>query len=371
MEKRDFLRFCALGIGAGIMSNNTENILAKDTNKPGKFSREAYYYKREAGKAFCELCPNECIVLPGKKGDCRTRLNVDGKLYTIAYGNPCALHVDPIEKKPLFHFLPTQKVMSVATAGCNFTCINCQNWSISQTQPEDTRNYDVMPKKLVAASKEYDCSIIAYTYSEPVVFYEYMHDSSKLAHKEGIRNVMISNGYIMERPLKNLCKHIDAANIDLKTFDKEIYEKMTGGGRDPVLNTLKTLHENGIWIEITNLIVPGWTDDMATIEEMCNWLVDNGLGDYPIHFSRFTPMYKLTNVPPTPVSKLEQAADIAFKAGIKYVYLGNVPGNDWEDTKCHNCGKKIIERHGFMTDLSKFDDGKCGFCGQEIPGVWK
>ncbi|MFP4528825.1 MAG: AmmeMemoRadiSam system radical SAM enzyme [Candidatus Kapaibacterium sp.] len=347
------------------------NPLARKDDKPTKFSHKAFYYTKDGDSALCHLCPNECIIRPGEVGDCRVRKNFDGELFSLAYGNACALHVDPIEKKPLFHFLPKHTAMSVATAGCNFSCLNCQNWSISQASPEDTRSYDVMPEKLIAASEEYNCDIIAYTYTEPIIFYEYMYNSAKLARERGIRNVMISNGYINERPLRNLCKVIDAANIDLKSFDDKVYRKLTGGGLNPILRTLKILHEKGVWLEITNLIVPGWTDDMKTIEKMCKWITDNGMADYPIHFSRFTPLYKLTNVPPTPVSTMERAAEIATKAGIKYVYLGNVPGNSHEDTNCHNCGEKIIDRHGFTTDLANFRDGHCGNCGQSIPGVWK
>ncbi|MBU0765907.1 MAG: AmmeMemoRadiSam system radical SAM enzyme [Bacteroidetes bacterium] len=336
-----------------------------------KWSKEASHYIKNGENAECELCPHYCIVRPGKTGTCRTRINVDGKLYSIAYGNPCSTHVDPIEKKPLYHFYPSSRIFSISTAGCNLRCLNCQNWSLSQVSPKDTSNYDLMPEQVLDYCIESNCKSIAYTYGEPIVYYEYTYDTSKLAREKGIKNVLVSAGYINEKPLRELCKYTDAANIDLKSFDDETYKKLNGGSLKPVLETLKTFHDEGVWLEITNLVVPEWTDNMDKIKEMCDWLYENGLHIYPLHFSRFSPMYKLTQLPPTPVSKLEKAREIALAAGIRYVYIGNVPGSEGEDTICPKCKKKLIERRGYFISDVMIKDGKCSYCGEPIHGVFK
>jgi pyruvate formate lyase activating enzyme len=319
---------------------------------------------------YCELCPIECIIRPGKKGDCRVRINDGGKLYSVNYGNPCAVHIDPIEKKPLYHFLPESSAYSIATAGCTFKCLNCQNWNISQASPEETNNYDLLPDRVIFQCQKNRCESIAYTYSEPVTFYEYMYDTAKAARKKGIKNVLVSCGCINEMPLLDLCKYIDAANIDLKSFDDNIYKKLNGGRLEPILNTLKILHREKVWLEITNLIVPQWTDDMEMIRKMCKWLVKNNLNKYPLHFSRFHPQYKLDYLPVTPVKTLEKARDIALAEGINYVYIGNVPGTKAENTYCHSCKKLLIERKGYSILNNYIKKGKCPQCGEEISGVW-
>ncbi len=328
-----------------------------------------YYVPTPRGMR-CQLCPNECDISEGETGDCRTRVTEDGKMYSIVYGNPCSIHIDPIEKKPLFHFLPQSRAFSVATAGCNLACLNCQNWQISQKSPKETRNYDLMPDKLVQKAARNGCDSIAYTYSEPIVFYEYTYDSAKLAHERGLKNVMISAGYIKERPLRNLCKVIDAANIDLKSFSNDTYMRLNAGDLDTVLRTLKIMKEEGVWLEITNLVVPEWTDDISMIREMSRWLHKEGFDDTPLHFSRFQPMYKLTHLPATPVSKLNDARQAALDAGLKYVYIGNVPGSDAENTFCPSCGKKIITRRGYHILENRIKNGKCEYCDNPIPGVW-
>ena len=319
----------------------------------------------------CQLCPNKCTIKEGERGDCRTRINRNGELITLAYGNPCAVHIDPIEKKPLNHFLPGTTSFSIATGGCNLACLNCQNWQISQKAPDEVGAVDMMPGSVVSAAKAQGCPSIAYTYTEPIVFYEYTNDTAKIAHEKGLRNVIVSAGYIGERPLREWCKNIDAANIDLKSFSDEIYQRLNAGSLQPVLNTLKVLKEEGVWLEITNLIVPQWTDDPEMIKRMCGWLVDNGFEDNPLHFSRFTPMYKLNRLPATPPEILEKAHEIAIEAGMKYVYIGNVPGHEAQDTYCPACRKKIIDRSGFRIRENHIVDGHCGFCGEPIAGVWK
>lgn len=381
ISRRDFLKYGLIGLGGlstaaygykHLFKTSSSNIFpASAPEKLWKWSKEALYYKKIDSTVQCQLCPFECTLEKDDRGICRTRVNKNGKLYSLAYGNPCSAHVDPIEKKPLFHFLPETQIFSIATAGCNLRCLNCQNWQISQFQPEETNNIDLMPEKVIAATKQNNCQSIAYTYSEPIIFYEYMYDTSKLAKKQGLKNVMVTAGYINEKPFRDLCKVIDAANIDLKGFKESIYTKLNGAELKPILNTLKIAKEEKIWFEITNLIVPNWTDNLEMIREMSQWLYKNKLHNYPLHFSRFSPMYKLTHLPPTPVSTLKQARKIAMDEGIKFVYIGNVPGTDAENTYCPKCKKTVIGRKGYTITENNLNNGTCKFCGEKIAGVWK
>jgi pyruvate formate lyase activating enzyme len=291
-------------------------------------------------------------------------------LYTLAFGNPCTVAVDPVEKKPLYHFLPGSKAFSIATAGCNLVCLNCQNWTISQTSPEKTRNIDLMPKRVVEGCSNNKCSSIAYTYSEPVTFYEYVFETATIAREEGIKNIFKSNGYINPEPLKKLCGVIDAANIDLKAFSESTYLKLTGGKLQPVLDSLKVFKDMGVWLEVTSLLVPGWTDNESDITKMCKWLSVNGFRETPLHFSRFYPMYKLEQLPPTPVEILEKAYKIARNEGLKYVYTGNVPGNEIADTHCPSCQEIVVERQGFRIVTNSIKNGRCTKCGNKVDGVW-
>ncbi len=331
----------------------------------------AKYFVETPKGVKCKLCPTACTLKEGEIGDCRTRKNVDGVLYSLAYGNPCAIHIDPIEKKPLNHFLPGSRSLSIATAGCNLACLNCQNWQISQKSPEETNNYDLMPGSVVDMAVEKKCKSIAYTYTEPIVYYEYTYDTAKIAKEAGIKNVMVSAGYIEERPLKELCPVIDAANIDLKSFSNEIYEMLNAGSLDPVLRTLKIMKDEGVWLEITNLIVPDWSDDMDLVKKMCDWLYDNGFENTPLHFSRFTPIYKLKRLPATLFDVLDKAHGIARSAGLKFVYIGNVLGHTAQDTFCPKCEKRLIDRQGYRLGDVHIKDSKCEYCGEQIAGVWK
>jgi len=380
ITKREFIKCSLLGLGGIMCCNDPAGLLANDVNKKvvfepvkelWKWSKEGLYYVQTPRGVKCQICPNECDVKLNELSDCRNRTNINGKLYTIAYGNPCAVHIDPIEKKPLAHFLPTSRTFSIATAGCNLVCLNCQNWTISQASPRETRNYDLMPQKVVEECINNHCESIAYTYSEPLTFYEYTLDTAKIAHQKGIKNVLVSAGYIHEEPLRNLSRYIDAANIDLKSFSNDIYLKLNGGKLEPVLNTLKILKEENVWLEITNLLIPSWTDNFDMIKEMCDWLYKNGLHENPLHFSRFHPMYKLTQLPSTPVSTLNKAREIALNAGIKFVYIGNVPGTSAQNTNCPKCKKVIIERRGYSIMNNHILNNSCKFCGEKIPGVWK
>jgi pyruvate formate lyase activating enzyme len=380
LNKRQFIKFCSLGIAGICIGANKIDFLSngiyKDLNPENrddlwKWSKEALFYEKSQRGLYCQKCPHECSLGEGETGKCKNRINHKGKLYSIAYGNPCAVHIDPIEKKPLFHFLPTTKAFSIACAGCNLSCLNCQNWEISQVSPRETQNYDMMPSKVVELAKLNDCQTIAYTYSEPNTFYEYAMDTAQIAHQNGIRNVWKSSGYINEAPIRKIAKYLDAANIDLKSFDNNIYQKLNGAGLDPVLRTLKVLKEENVWLEITNLVIPTWTDNLDMIKRMCDWVAKNGLQDCPLHFNRFSPLYKLNQLPTTPVSTLEKARDIAVKAGIKYVFIGNVPGHLAENTYCPKCSKLLIERKGFSILNNFINKGKCKFCGEKIAGIWQ
>jgi pyruvate formate lyase activating enzyme len=370
ITKREFLKKGALCIGGLLCADYCNILRASADNRLWKWSREAIFYSVTPRGVKCGICPNECTLRPGETSNCRNRINFKDKLYSIAYGNPCAVHVDPIEKKPLLHFLPKSTAFSIATAGCNFACLNCQNWDISQTSPKETSNYDLMPEKVVENCLKNECSSIAYTYSEPISFYEYVYDTATLAHAKGIKNVFISNGYINEEPLKKLAPYLDAANINLKSFSDSIYLKLNDGKLKPVLNTLKTLKEQNVWLEITNLVIPSWTDDFEMIKQMCNWLAVNGFTEYPLHFSRFQPLYKLTQLPATPLQTLLKAREIAEKEGMKYVYIGNVPSAGLENTKCPKCNKIVIERKGFEILAMNIKNSNCSFCGSKINGIW-
>jgi pyruvate formate lyase activating enzyme len=375
ISKREFLKRAFLGSCGLALAASPVRLAGRVPHGPDdplwKWSKEALYYIQSPKGIKCKLCPQACEIKEGEVGDCRTNLHYEGKLYSITYGNPCAVHVDPIEKKPLYHFLPSTLAFSIATAGCNLACLNCQNWEISQVSPRETRNYDLMPDQVVKQAMSNNCKSIAYTYSDPVAFYEYTLDTSMLAHQQGISNLMISAGYINQDPLRRLLQYIDAGNIDLKSFDDSIYEMLNAGTLQPVLDTLKMFRDEGVWLEITNLLVPTWTDDMDMIKKMCDWLYDNDLHIYPLHFSRFSPLYKLTNLPQTPVSTLEKAREIALSSGIKYVYIGNVPGHEANHTYCPSCKKILIERLGFYLKQNNIAGSKCKFCNEKIDGVWE
>ena len=298
------------------------------------------------------------------------RYNDDGRLISMVYGKVCAVHVDPVEKKPMFHFLPGTKVFSIATAGCNLHCLFCQNWEISQSNPEDTNNRDMPPQLVVQQAARSRCASIAYTYSEPVVFYEYVEDSASLAHERGIRNIMVTAGFINRDPLRRLCRVVDGANVDLKGFTEAYYRDVCFGNLGTVLAALVTMREEGVVLEVTNLVVPTLNDDMGRIREMCRWMVRELGPEVPLHFSRFYPTYRMKDLPPTPRHTLDLARQTAQDAGLHYVYIGNVPGSAGEDTFCPGCGRMVIDRYGYRIISNHVVDGKCGFCGETIYGLY-
>lgn len=272
----------------------------------------------------CQLCPHHCRIADGKTGICRSRRNHHGVLVSEVYARPCSLAVDPVEKKPLYHFHPGTKCLSVACTGCNFRCLNCQNYDISQVAPSEVPHYDLSPENLVSLCQEHRCPSIAYTYTEPLTYIEYVTDTARKAHEAGLYNILVTAGYVCAEPLADLLPYLDAANIDLKSFSDEIYQRVSGGHLSTVLDTILAMRDAGVWIEITNLVIPQVNDDLQMIRTMCRWLVANGLADAPLHFSRFFPRFKMQDIPPTPLSTLRSARQVAQEEGITHVYLGNV-----------------------------------------------
>lgn len=287
--------------------------------------KEAYYYtKLDNGNVKCLLCPHNCTLKNEQYGICKSRQNINGTLIATSYGNICSIGIDPVEKKPLYHFLPGTHTYSISSAGCNFRCLHCQNDGISQYHPNERTVYKLSPEQIVHNAKGNNCQSISYTYTEPTTFYEFMIDTAKVAKKDGLYNISVSNGYINEDPLRELCKYVDAFNIDLKYFSGHLYEKISGGDLDTVLKTLEIIKESGCWLEITNLIIPDVNDDIDIIKSMCIWLEENGFEDYPLHLSRFYPRYKMSDKDWTPIDTMYEAKKIAEDWGMKNVYLGNV-----------------------------------------------
>jgi len=321
----------------------------------------------------CELCPRGCVIPEGAAGDCRIRVNTGGKLVATTYGRPSSIQIDPVEKKPLYHFRPTTSVFSVATAGCNLHCLNCQNWQLSQRGGEEMETlYHLEPSELVASAVERDCQAIAYTYSDPIVFYEYAYDSAALAHEAGLSNIFVTAGYINRKPLQQICRVLDASNTDLKAFDDNFYRRINGGTLGPVLDALVTQREEGVWLEVTNLLIPTLNDDLALVRRMARWIERNLGPDTPLHFSQFTPMYRMRNLPPTPIPTLEKARMEALDAGLRYVYIGNVFGHEAANTYCPHDGTLLIRRSGFhVEEFNLTSDGRCPTCSEPIAGVWK
>lgn len=380
LSRREFCKLCIhCGVGLSVFPLFTDLLgmpVEAAVEKGGSgFAnlKEAMFYKKLDEKTVqCQLCPRNCILSDGMRGFCRAREPRNGKHYSLVYANPTSTNpYDPIEKKPLFHFLPGTTTFSIATAGCNFRCKNCQNWQISQFPPEETTNYNLPPEEVVKMAIKYKCPTIAYTYTEPSIFYEYMLDTAKAAKIYGIKNIYHSNGSLNPEPVEELALYLDAANIDLKGFTQEFYSKVPEGYLDTVLNTLKILKRKGVWVEITNLVIPSLNDNLSQIKQMVIWIKENLGDDVPLHFSRFHPQYKLINLAPTPVSTLEKAREIAIESGLKFVYIGNVPGHEAESSFCPKCSKPIIRRVGYtVLEINLDKQGRSVCCGEPIVGVW-
>jgi len=333
------------------------------------------YTKLEDGKVRCELCPHHCVIKPGRAGICGVRENRDGTLYSLVYAQSISANVDPIEKKPLFHFLPASSAFSIATVGCNFSCKFCQNADISQI-PRDKSltplgwqklGRELPPEQVVDLAERYGCASIAYTYIEPTIFFEYAYDTAKLATERGIKNIFVTNGYMTDEALEKLEPYLDAANVDLKAWSDDFYRKICGGSLSPVLDTIRRMHEMGVWVEVTTLLIPGYNDEEEELDQIAEFIADLDV-DIPWHISRFVPHYKMRDVPYTPVETIHRAVEIGYNAGLHYVYVGNIPGDEYENTCCPYCGEMVIERFGYRTHIY-LDGNKCPSCGQPLAFV--
>lgn len=319
----------------------------------------------------CTICPKCCRIPTGFSGECRVRMNIGGVLQASTYGRPCAVHVDPMEKKPLFHFFPGQQILSVGAAGCNLHCKNCQNADISQAAPEDIRTHDLPPDGIPALAARHACRHVAYTYTEPIVSYEYTLDSAQAARTAGLRNVLVTAAYINPDPLRKLLTVIDAANVDIKAFSDPFYRNVCGAALAPVLQAVTLMKAAGTHIEITNLVVPTLNDSDDLFRQLCAWVAEHTGPETPLHFSRFFPQFRMTHLPPTPIETLMRARDIARREGLKHVYIGNADTADGETTFCAGCGASLITRQRYVVTENRLTtDGTCPTCGKCAHGVW-
>jgi pyruvate formate lyase activating enzyme len=372
MKRREFILNAA---GAGLVIGTGLPSLCSDLYAFGDETNlshvEARYYKKLPDREIeCQLCPRKCQLGDKERGYCGVRENQGGTYYTLVYGKACTLNDDPIEKKPFFHFLPGTKALSLATAGCNVNCKFCQNWEISQVRPEQVRHFDLPPDIIPDLAEKYGCPSIAYTYSEPTVFFEYMYDTAVQGRRKQVRSVVVTAGEINPEPMKDLLGVVDAVKIDLKAFNQDFYTRYVRGDLKAVLETIRTVAKSKAWLEIVYLVIPTLNDSMSDIREMAKW-VKAEVGDHvPVHFSRFQPMYLIKNLPPTPVPTLQAARDTALEEGLRFVYIGNVPGDPGESTYCPACHRTVIRRTGYVVEAVELKGGKCKFCGTPIPGIW-
>lgn len=374
MRRRQFL--AASAAGAGLALYPTLLLGGKSETQPsptavGTADHPARYYEKlPDGMVECRLCPRRCKVSDLERGYCGVRENKGGEYFTLVHSKVCSANVDPIEKKPFFHFLPGSTAFSIATAGCNLNCKFCQNWSISQFRPEDVNHLKLTPAECAATAGQFGSASIAYTYSEPTVFYEYMCNCAEAGRQAGLRSVVVTAGYIEKEPLVELAGLVDAIKIDLKAYSDSYYHDICNGELKPVLDTLVTLKSLGVWLEIVYLTLPGLNDSDSELKGLCDWLMSNLGSDVPIHFTRFHPAYLLENLPSTPIDTLERAHAIALEKGLHYVYIGNVYGHQAENTYCPNCRQLLIGRRGFQIAQTNLNDGACSKCHTAIPGVW-
>jgi pyruvate formate lyase activating enzyme len=336
------------------------------------YAQEAMYYKRLPDRYVqCVLCYHQCKISPGEVGFCRARTNKDGTLYTFAFSNPCAVHVESIEKEPFYHFLPGTINLSIAIAGCNLRCNFCQNWLITQFSPIESMNYFRSPKDILELATINSCPTINFTYSEPTIFYEYMFEIAKLAKSSGIKNICHTNGLMNEEPLRNLCKILDAICVDLKGFEENFYQDICSGSLEPVLKNLKIIREEGVHLEIVTLVIPEINDNLAVIERMCHWIIENLGPDVPLHFLKFHPRYKLSNLNSTHLEILERAREVASSCGLHYSYISNIPAHPAKATYCPECKNILIERESNEIISNEIKDERCRYCNFKIAGLWK
>jgi pyruvate formate lyase activating enzyme len=367
--RRDLL-FCASCAAAAGIARAQDSPSLDLTPQDAEFPAvEAKYYKKLSDrKVECTLCPQGCKVADRERGTCGVRENRGGTYVTLVHSRVCSAHVDPIEKKPFFHFLPGTQAFSLATPGCNMWCKFCQNWEISQFRPEQVTCHRLSPGNCTAAARRYACPTVCFTYTEPVIFTEYLLDVAK--EKGALKAVAVSNGFINEEPLKDWLKVLDAVKVDLKAFTQKFYEEITGGKPKDVLDSLVRIKASGKWLEIVTLLIPTLNDSEKEARDLAGWVMKNLGPDVPLHFTRFHPQYRLKNLPATPISTLERARNAALAAGLHYVYLGNVPGHSAENTLCPKCGKEILKRYSMSLLENHVLNGVCEYCKTKIPGVW-
>lgn len=368
--KRSARTTCALALAGPVLDGLVRRPAFAQRPRAAAAKEAMFYAKLDGKQVACGLCPHGCEVPEDERGTCGVRENRDGTLRTLVYDRLCTLHIDPIEKKPLYHYLPGTTALSIATAGCNMKCRFCQNWQISQVRPEEIRHTPATSAHLVDLAVRRRAPTIAYTYSEPIIFYEYVHDTAKLGRTRNVGSVIISNGFINEKPMRRLAKHLTAVKIDFKGFTDKFYREICGASLQPVLDSMKVIRSTGIHLEIVVLLIPTLNDGAEEIKKMCGWIVKNLGPDVPTHFSRFHPTYKMKNLPRTPVKTVERARDIALKEGVHYAYVGNVPLHPYGHTYCHSCKKKLINRVGYRVGEVLIRNGKCPKCGTKIPGIW-
>lgn len=371
-SRRDFFKagaLCALGLGGGTMLPTRAN--AQAASKGLVKARPSPWFTAMGGRRVrCDLCPRACVLGPGERGPCRVRENRGGRGYSLVFGNPSLLQIDPVERKPFFHVLPGTRALSVSTAGCNMACRFCEVWDMALVAPEEVYAYDVPPEMVVEHARAAGARAVSFAFGEPVVFFEYMHAVAGRAREAGLLNLLHTNGYLSEAPLRALAPLLDAANVDLKAFDEAFYRDVCGGELKPVLDTLIRLREEGVALEITYPLIPSLNDDMGKIEAMCRWIAENLGAGTPLHFARFYPLHRLTNLPPTPVATLDRGRETARAAGLEFVYVARVTGHAGENTFCPGCGAKVIERLGFVVEAVRMKGSACAECGRTIAGRW-
>ncbi|MHC2995008.1 MAG: AmmeMemoRadiSam system radical SAM enzyme [Candidatus Atribacteria bacterium] len=329
------------------------------------------YQKLNDNYIQCQLCFRKCIISEGGRGFCRVRENRGGKLYSLVYGKPIGLQIDPIELEPMYHMIPGHRNLCVFTASCNFRCKHCHNWHISQRGPEELSAINYPPREVVEEAIRLKCKSISHSINEPTIFYEYMYDIVKIAKEKGLLTLFHTNGTLSPQALRALLKYMDGVTVDLKAFDEKFYRETSSAELKPVLKTLKIIKEEGVHLEIVNLIIPTLNDDPGDIRRMCIWIRETLGEEVPLHFTRFSPAYRLNHLPATPIKTLEEAVKIAQGVGLKYVYIGNVPGHKYNSTFCPKCGKKLIHRVHFAVLSNDIKDERCGYCGYDIAGIWR
>lgn len=369
ITRRDFIKTVFTGACVGSFCGRQLSVKASSTNAEG-FEPARWIDRISNNKIQCNLCPFRCRLNKGETARCRVRKNIEGSGYTLSYANPAIVEENPVERSPFFHVLPGSRVLSVSTTGCNLECKFCEVWDIALAAPDEVHTYEMSVDTILRHAKSAGLESVNFSFGEPVVFYEYMYDIAVKSKSAGFKNLIHSALFIEPEPLKTLCKYIDAVNVDLKAFCDDFYQEICNGRLKPVLDALKILKENGVWIEITNIIIPSMNDDISQIKQMCEWIKDNIGDSTPLHFARFYPLYRLSNLPPTPVSTLDEVRNTALEVGLKHVYLSRVTGHEAENSYCSNCKKKLISRMGFIVDENLLVKASCPNCGTKFPGVF-